>query len=79
MSTMLFPSRQNVVDTLNRLGPLSIEAKKRNVGKRSKLEKEKDERKKPQEIREEDVMRSENETTKNVSTVCATCVLRLVL
>lgn len=79
MSSMLSSSRQDAIDILGRLGPLSIEAKKRNVGKRSKLEKEKDERKKPQEIREEDVMRSENETTKNVSTVCASRFLRFVL
>ncbi|TFK94530.1 hypothetical protein K466DRAFT_509497 [Polyporus arcularius HHB13444] len=51
------------------LGPLSIEQKKRNIGKRARLEKNKDDMKKPQEIREEDITRSENETTKNVATL----------
>ncbi|KAH9847080.1 Nse4 C-terminal-domain-containing protein [Lenzites betulinus] len=51
------------------LGPLSIEAKKRAVAKRAVLEKNKDDMKKPQEITEEDITRSENETTKNVATV----------
>lgn len=55
----------------HRLGPLSIEAKKRAVAKRSKLEKNKEDMKKPQEITEDDITRSENETTKNVATVSA--------
>ena len=54
---------------LGRLGPLSIEQKKRNIGKRARLEKNKEDMKKPQEIREEDITRSENETTKNVASV----------
>ncbi|KAI0819742.1 Nse4 C-terminal-domain-containing protein [Trametes gibbosa] len=54
---------------VRRLGPLSIEAKKRAVAKRAVLEKNKDDMKKPQEITEEDITRSENETTKNVATV----------
>ncbi|RDX45716.1 hypothetical protein OH76DRAFT_1486036 [Lentinus brumalis] len=49
------------------LGPLSIEQRKRNIGKRARLEKNKEDMKKPQEIREEDITRSENETTKNVA------------
>ncbi|KAI0631545.1 Nse4 C-terminal-domain-containing protein [Trametes polyzona] len=49
------------------LGPLSIEAKKRTVAKRAKLEKNKEDLKKPQEVTEEDITRSENETTKNVA------------
>ncbi|KAJ7594406.1 Nse4 C-terminal-domain-containing protein [Mycena floridula] len=48
------------------LGPLSIEQKKRTVTKRAKLEKNKDEMRKPQELKEEDIARSENETSKNV-------------
>ena len=56
-------------DVCYRLGPLLIEQKKRAVGKRSRLEKNKDDLQKPQEIREEDIQRSENETTKNVLTV----------
>ena len=52
-----------------RLGPLSIEAKKRAVTKRSRFEKNEEDKRKPQEIREEDITRSENETTKNVATV----------
>ncbi|KAG5648542.1 hypothetical protein DXG03_003153 [Asterophora parasitica] len=49
------------------LGPLSIEPKKRAVVKRAKLEKNKDELRKPQELKEEDISRSQNETTKNVA------------
>ncbi|KAI0349380.1 hypothetical protein OH77DRAFT_1432119 [Trametes cingulata] len=51
------------------LGPLSIEPKKRNAVKRAKLEKNKEDMKKPQEITEDDITRSENETTKNVATI----------
>ncbi|KAJ7774408.1 Nse4 C-terminal-domain-containing protein [Mycena olivaceomarginata] len=52
------------------LGPLSIEQKARAAHKpRAKLEKNKNDERKPQEIREEDIARSENETTKNVATV----------
>ncbi|KAH9895829.1 Nse4 C-terminal-domain-containing protein [Cubamyces lactineus] len=51
------------------LGPLSIEPKKRTVAKRAKLEKNKEDMKKPQEITEDDITRSENETTKNVATL----------
>jgi len=49
------------------LGPLSIEQKKRAQVKRSKLEKNSEDLRKPQEIREEDISRSQNETTKNVA------------
>jgi len=49
------------------LGPLSIEQKKRAATKRSKLEKNKEDQRKPQELREEDITRSQNETTKNVA------------
>lgn len=48
------------------LGPLEVEQKKRNVGKRAKLEKNKEDERKPQELREDDIIRAENETTKNV-------------
>jgi hypothetical protein len=49
---------------------LAIEQKKRAQTKRTaKLRKDEKERTKPQEIREEDIQRSENETTKNVATV----------
>ncbi|KAI0075023.1 hypothetical protein K474DRAFT_1664727 [Panus rudis PR-1116 ss-1] len=48
------------------LGPLSIEPKIRNAAKRARLEKNKADEKKPQEITEDDITRSENETTKNV-------------
>ncbi|KZT01901.1 uncharacterized protein LAESUDRAFT_730800 [Laetiporus sulphureus 93-53] len=51
------------------LGPLSIEQKKRAVVKRAKLEKDKRDEKKPQQLTEDDVTRSENETTKNVATL----------
>ncbi|OBZ72806.1 Non-structural maintenance of chromosome element 4 [Grifola frondosa] len=49
------------------LGPLSIEQKKRAVVKRAKLEVNKADMKKPQQITEDDITRSENETTKNVA------------
>ncbi|KAF8638066.1 hypothetical protein AX16_010698 [Volvariella volvacea WC 439] len=49
------------------LGPLSIEQKKRATGKRAKFEKNKEDERKPQEIREEDISRTPNETTKNVA------------
>ncbi|KZT67578.1 hypothetical protein DAEQUDRAFT_694011 [Daedalea quercina L-15889] len=51
------------------LGPLSIEQKKRAVAKRATLQKDEREKKKPQEITESDITRSENETTKNVATL----------
>ncbi|ESK86219.1 nuclear protein qri2 [Moniliophthora roreri MCA 2997] len=51
------------------LGPLSIEQKKRVTVKRAKLEKNDVDAKKPQEIKEEDISRAENETTKNVSII----------
>ncbi|KAI0797808.1 Nse4 C-terminal-domain-containing protein [Abortiporus biennis] len=49
------------------LGPLSIEQKQRVAGKRQRLEVNKADEKKPQEITEDDITRSENETTKNVA------------
>ncbi|EJF56923.1 hypothetical protein DICSQDRAFT_163640 [Dichomitus squalens LYAD-421 SS1] len=55
------------VDPGDRLGPLSIEQKKRTAAKRAKLEKNKEDLKKPQEITEDDITRSGNETTKNVA------------
>jgi non-structural maintenance of chromosomes element 4 len=56
---------------LERWGPLSVEQKKRATGgKRAKLEKNKEDERRPQEVREEDIARSENETTKNVVMVC---------
>ncbi|KAH7915182.1 Nse4 C-terminal-domain-containing protein [Hygrophoropsis aurantiaca] len=51
------------------LGPLSIEQKKRNVAKRAKMEKSNEIERKPQEIREEDIQRSDNETTTNVKKI----------
>ncbi|EAU91422.2 Smc5-6 complex non-SMC subunit Nse4 [Coprinopsis cinerea okayama7 len=48
------------------LGPLSLEQKKRANMKREKHEKNTAEEVKPQELKEEDIQRSENETTKNV-------------
>jgi hypothetical protein len=42
------------------------------VGKRAKFEKNKEDERRPQELREEDIARSENETTKHVIDVsCA--------
>lgn len=57
----------------HRLGPLTIEQKKRNVVKRAKLEKNKEDLKRPQELKEEDISRSPNETTKNVAIVSILC------
>ncbi|KAF8214628.1 Nse4 C-terminal-domain-containing protein [Mycena galopus ATCC 62051] len=52
------------------MGPLSFEPKQRAQNKRrAKLEIDKKDERKPQEIREEDIARSENETTKNVAAV----------
>ncbi|KAJ7108063.1 Nse4 C-terminal-domain-containing protein [Mycena crocata] len=54
------------------LGPLSIEQKQRAANKpRAKLEKNEKDRRRPQEIKEEDIARSENETTKNVLMVAS--------
>jgi len=53
-------------ETRHRLGPLAVEQKKRVVGKRAKFEKNKADEQRPQELREEDIARSENETTKHV-------------
>ena len=53
--------------TGQRLGPLSIEQKKRTMPKRAKQEKDSTEKKAPQQLKEEDIQRSENETTKNVA------------
>ncbi|KAJ8455407.1 hypothetical protein ONZ45_g18956 [Pleurotus djamor] len=49
------------------LGPLSIEQKKRAAVKRAKLEKNEQDLRRPQELKEEDISRSPNETTKNVA------------
>ncbi|GLB37537.1 putative binding domain of Nse4/EID3 to Nse3-MAGE [Lyophyllum shimeji] len=49
------------------LGPLSIEQKKRAASKRATIEKNKEELRKPQELKEADISRSQNETTKNVA------------
>jgi len=49
---------------------LSIEQKKRSQAhKRAKLEKNKEDERRPQELKEEDISRSQNETTKNVAIV----------
>ncbi|KAH7888403.1 Nse4 C-terminal-domain-containing protein [Phlebopus sp. FC_14] len=48
------------------LGPLSIEQKKRTQVKRQKQNQAQEEERRPQEIKEEDITRSDNETTKNV-------------
>lgn len=64
-----------LTDLADRLGPLSIEQKKRNVAKRTKFEKNKSDEKKPQEITEDDITRSGNETTKNVVVVRRMCFI----
>ncbi|KAF9041416.1 Nse4 C-terminal-domain-containing protein [Panaeolus papilionaceus] len=50
-------------------GPLAIEQKKRGPVNRMKLQKDKESLKKPEELKEEDITRSQNETTKNVATL----------
>ena len=59
-------SDESFGETRHRLGPLAVEQKKRVVGKRAKFEKNKADEQRPQELREEDIARSENETTKHV-------------
>ncbi|EJD36000.1 hypothetical protein AURDEDRAFT_92867 [Auricularia subglabra TFB-10046 SS5] len=48
------------------LGPLAIEAKERIVKKRVAHEKVTEPERRPQELKEDDIQKSENETTKNV-------------
>jgi len=48
------------------LGPLSVEQKKRTQVKRAKFDKDKEEERRPQEINEDDIQKSENETSLNV-------------
>ncbi|KII93112.1 hypothetical protein PLICRDRAFT_170895 [Plicaturopsis crispa FD-325 SS-3] len=48
------------------LGPLSLERKARAPMKRSRLDKDKADQTRPQDLRAEDIHRAENETTKNV-------------
>lgn len=48
------------------LGPLSIEPKKRTQTKRQRAANAIEEERRPQQIQEEDIKRSDNETTKNV-------------
>ncbi|KAF7306157.1 Non-structural maintenance of chromosomes element 4 [Mycena chlorophos] len=50
-------------------GPLTVEVKQRKITQKPKVEKEKVKESKPQELHEEDIARSENETTKNVATL----------
>ena len=59
-------SDESFGETCHRLGPLAVEQKKRVVGKRARFEKNKADERRPQELREEDIARSENETTKHV-------------
>ncbi|KAG6845689.1 hypothetical protein H0H87_004950 [Tephrocybe sp. NHM501043] len=49
------------------LGPLSLEQKTRAAAKRTKIEKNQQDLRKPQELKEDDISRSQNETTKNVA------------
>ncbi|EJD03215.1 uncharacterized protein FOMMEDRAFT_140916 [Fomitiporia mediterranea MF3/22] len=49
------------------LGLLTVEAKKRNIAKRTQREKADAVERRPQELKEDDIERSENETTKNVA------------
>jgi hypothetical protein len=65
------------VEARDRLGPLAVEQKKRAVGRRARFEKNKQDERKPQELREDDIARSENETTKNVIDVSSSRFLPL--
>ncbi|KZT56199.1 hypothetical protein CALCODRAFT_436121 [Calocera cornea HHB12733] len=51
------------------LGPLSVEAKKRIITKRARIERNKEDETKPVELTEADIERAENETTRNVQDV----------
>ncbi|KAJ7735982.1 Nse4 C-terminal-domain-containing protein [Mycena metata] len=54
------------------MGPIALEQKQRAPKQqRAKFEKNKNDETKPQTIREEDISRSENETTKNVAVIAA--------
>ncbi|KAF9173519.1 nuclear protein [Mortierella sp. AD011] len=48
------------------LGPMSVEHKSRNFTQRARVVRDPKAMRKPQELREEDIARQENETTKNV-------------
>lgn len=58
---------------------MSIEQKKRAATKRSKLEKNEEDKRKPQELKEEDITRSQNETTKNVAIVGYKLIMKSVV
>jgi hypothetical protein len=64
--TLPFRTTAYLTSWVARLGPLAVEQKKRVVGKRARFEKNKADERRPQELREEDIARSENETTKHV-------------
>lgn len=49
-----------------RLGPMSVEHKSRNDTRRKRVVRDPNQMRKPQELREDDIARQENETTKNV-------------
>ncbi|KAF9204212.1 nuclear protein [Haplosporangium sp. Z 27] len=58
------------------LGPMSVEHKSRTVNQRARIVRDPKAMRKPQELREEDIARQENETTKNVmqiSDILGTC------
>ncbi|KAF9987886.1 nuclear protein [Modicella reniformis] len=48
------------------LGPMSVEHKSRSIAQRQRIVRDPNAMRKPQELREEDIARQENETTKNV-------------
>ncbi|KAF9426408.1 nuclear protein [Podila epigama] len=51
------------------LGPMSVEHTKRNINRRARVVRDPNQMRKPQELKEEDIARQENETTKNVHDV----------
>ncbi|KAH8828493.1 Nse4 C-terminal-domain-containing protein [Flagelloscypha sp. PMI_526] len=53
------------------LGPLSIEQKQKQQARRIKYEKNKEDMTRPQELKEDDIQKSENETSKNVAELAA--------
>ncbi|KAG0049098.1 nuclear protein [Gryganskiella cystojenkinii] len=53
------------------LGPMAIEHKTRQMKQRTRVVRDPKDMKKPQELREEDIARQENETTKNVMQISA--------
>jgi hypothetical protein len=55
-----------LMNNVYRLGPMAVEHKTRTMAQRTRVVRDPKAMRKPQELREEDIARQENETTKNV-------------